>query len=363
MLERKIEARQLASIMTMFLIVQFGGLLIAIAAIGSPAAQVVASQGTAQGTIETALLYLLYILAFAALVLFVFRFLNGRIVFMLLEAFVVLLATSMLLFIAFSVLLPNASEYYLAAAAVAITVAMIAAKYRTSRLRNVLAITSSMGVGILIGLNGFALAYLFMLFIAVYDYIAVFVTKHMQVIAKHASSMNLALLVGSSEVEAIPTKYLKQKDIREFRRDVRKQKISDPVIRRLISEGIVPVVSQVQLGSGDLAIPLMVAVSAYATFLSYFAGFMVVLGAACGMLYTMYLLKKYKVALPAIPPLAAFISLFLGVMFLITDFAQTRLWAGFMLLSVVIVVVLTSKLKGMQAQAAQPAAARHTKGL
>ncbi len=351
LLERKIEARQLASIMTMFLIVQFGGLLIAITALGTSAAQVVSSQGTAQGTVETALFYMLYIIAFAALILFIFRFLNGKIVFMLLEAFVVLLATAILLFIVFSVLLPSASSLYLGIAAAVITIAMIAVKYKTSRLRNVLAITSSMGVGILIGLNGFALAFLFMLFIAVYDYIAVFVTKHMQVIAKHASSMNLALLVGSSEVEAIPSRYLKRQDVREFRKDIRKQKVSDPMIKRLISEGIVPLVSQVQLGSGDLAIPLMVAVSAYVSFLSYFAGFMVVAGAGFGMLYTMYLLKKYKVALPAIPPLTAFISLFLGIMFLVTSPAQIQVWAGFMLLSAVIVLVLTTKLRSIQAAA------------
>ena len=74
-----------------------------------------------------------------------------------------------------------------------------------------------------------------------------------------------------------------------------------------------------QLGTGDLALPLMLAVSAYISFLSYFAAVMIILGAASGMIFTMYLLKRYKVALPAIPPLFAFINLFLAVLFAINN--------------------------------------------
>jgi presenilin-like A22 family membrane protease len=342
-----IEARQLVSILSMFLIVQFGGLLVAIYALG-PLQAYVGMQVSAGNSVADAFYYLIYIVAGAVVILLMFRFLKSRTLFMLLEAFVVLLSTSLLLFIIITTALPAANLYYIAAVSGLVAIALIAIKNRTSRLRNILAITSSMGVGIIIGLDGFAFAYAFMLLMVVYDYIAVFVTKHMQVLAQHASSMNLALLVGSSEIEAIPSRYLARKDARELGRDLRKQKIKDPVIKGLIQDKVMPVISQVQLGSGDLAIPLMVAVSASVSFLSYFAGMMVAIGAACGMLYTMYLLKKYKTALPAIPPLSAFINLSLGAMFIITDFAQPELWAGFIILGVLTVLIITMKLRSMQ---------------
>jgi len=44
---------------------------------------------------------------------------------------------------------------------------------------------------------------------------------------------------------------------------------------------------------------------------------MIVAGSAIGLLATVFLLKKYRVGLPAIPPLFAFISLALMIVFLI----------------------------------------------
>jgi hypothetical protein len=174
----------------------------------------------------------------------------------------------------------------------------------------------------------------------------------MVTMAREISSRNLAFLIGSSDVEAVPTGYLTKRDVRDFRRETKGEKIKDPMLKRLVKEGIVPVISQVQLGSGDLALPLMVAVSAYISFLSYFAAVMVIVGAACGMVFTMYLLKRYKVALPAIPPLFAFICLFLGILFAINDFAQYMVWIGFFLLFILTTAALLQKLRSMEAKPA-----------
>ena len=266
---------------------------------------------------------------------------------MLLEAFVVFLSTAFLIWIVFSTALPAAGFYYTASAAAIITVMLIVAKNKRPRLRNLLAVTSSMGVGILIGFNGFTLAYALMLFIAIYDYIAVFITKHMITLAKEISSRNLAFLIGSNDVEAIPQRYMSSKDIRQFRKETKVQKVKDPVIRGLIRDGIIPTVSQVQLGTGDLAIPLMVTVSAFVSFLSYFAAVSVVIGSAFGMVFTMYLLKRYRVALPAIPPLFAFISLSLGIFFAVTDFSASMIWVGLLAIAALTIALLMSKLKSM----------------
>ncbi len=326
---------------------QFGGLLVAIFSV-SQLQVYVSSSAMQSNSLESALIYALYILATAAVILIIFRFYKGRLMFILLEAFVVLFATAFLLWLIFNDAFPAVNFYYTAAVAAAITLILIVAKNWRPGLRNLLAVTSSMGVGILIGFNGFAIAYALMLFIAIYDYIAVFVTKHMITMAKEISSRNLAFLIGSNDVEAIPQRYLSKSDISQFRKATKGQKIKDPIIKRLIREGIIPTVSQVQLGSGDLAIPLMVAVSAFVSFLSYSAAISVVVGSAFGMVFTMYLLKTYKVALPAIPPLFAFISLFLGIFFAATDFFDFTLWIGFLAISGLTIAVLMQKLKGQQ---------------
>jgi hypothetical protein len=173
--------------------------------------------------------------------------------------------------------------------------------------------------------------------------VAVFITKHMIAMAKEMSSRNLAFLIGSTDVEALPKKYLSSSDIRELKKQ--ESKIKDPLVKGLVKEGVFPVVSQVQLGTGDLALPLMLAVSAYISFFSYFAAVMIAVGSAAGMVFTMYLLKRYKVALPAIPPLFAFINLFLAVLFAINDIQAYRIWFGFLIVAAVTLLALLNKLR------------------
>ena len=346
-LERKIETRQLVNIITLFLVVQFAGLLIAIFSTASLQFYV-QSSSTQLNSVEAALFYTAYILLSAAVILIIFKFYHGNLIFKLLEALVVFFATGSVIFMILSTLFPSANPYYIIGISAAAVTALIAAKNAIPRLRNLLAISSSIGVGILIGLNGFELAFMLMFLIAIYDYVAVFVTKHMITMAKGISSRNLAFLIGSSDVEAMPSKYLTKAEMREFKSDTKGREIKDPIVKGLLSDGIVTVVSQVQLGSGDLAIPLMVAVSAYISFLSYFAAIMVIAGGACGMVFTMYLLKRYKVALPAIPPLFAFICLFLGLLFAINDIWQYQIWLGFFALFAITVLVLIQKLRKVQ---------------
>lgn len=338
----------------MFLIVQFGGLLLTVATVNSlQTYQSYISAGPQVNSLEGAFIYLIEIVALAILLILIFKFLKSKYIFIIIEALVVVLATAFVLLLAFSDLLPNVSLTYLVVISAAISIILIIAKNLKQWLRNTLAVISSIGVGVLIGLNGFTFAFVLMLLISVYDYIAVFVTKHMLTIAQAASSRNLALLVGSSDVEAVPRKYVSSKDLKEFNKQVKASKIQDPTIKRLIDSGHVTVLSQVQLGTGDLAIPLMVSVSAYVTFLNYFAPVMVIAGAMCGMIFTMYLLKKYMVALPAIPPISAFVCLFLGIMFAIWNFGDFPVWGGFIALSVVTILLLLSKLNSIRRAAAK----------
>jgi len=301
--------------------------------------------GTELNSFEAALFYITYIVVVAGIIILVFRFYKGQRMFALMEALVILLATGFIIFAILDTIFYTANAYYITAIAGIATLILIIAKNLHPKLRNMLAVTSSMGVGILIGLNGFYLAYFLMLLIAVYDYIAVFVTKHMISMAREMSSRNLAFLIGSSDVEAVPNTYMTKKDLSSFKKNFKDSKNKDPFIKDLVKGGYVPMVSQVQLGSGDLAIPLMVAVSVYISFLNYFAAIMVTVGSACGMIFTMYLLKKYKVALPAIPPLFAFVSLFVAIIFAMQNPGNFPVWGGFLVISIVTIAFLLQKLR------------------
>ncbi len=348
-LERKIEARQLVNIISLFLVVQFGGLLIAIFITGPMQLYLLPTAGTQQtNPLEMALFYIIYIIITAVVIILIFKFYRGRFLFSLLEAFVVLFATGFVIFAILGTIFQSANPYLILAISAVATALLIIEKNFTPKLRNFLAVTSSIGVGILIGFNGFALSYFLMLFIAIYDYIAVFITKHMVSMAKEMSSRNLAFLIGSSDVEAVPSSYLSKQEMRTLKKETKDPRIKDPLIKRLMKKGVYPLISQVQLGSGDLAIPLMVAVGAYISFASYFAAVMVVIGAAFGMLFTMYLLKKYKVALPAIPPLFAFINLSLAVLFMINDFGNIKLWLSFLMMFAAMSLLLLQKLRRPQ---------------
>ncbi len=348
MLERKIENRQLINIIVLFTIVQFAGLLITIFAFSS--VEVYAAPMPASASVSGAAIYLAYIVTTAIIIILLFRFVRGDILFVLLEGFVVLFATSFLLFIILTTLLPSTSYLYIGIACVLATILLIVAKNYRPGLRNFIAITSSIGVGVVIGQNGFYLAYLLMLFIAVYDYVAVFITKHMITLARAVSARNLAFLIGSSDVEAIPKEYVTAKDRAEFKKSVKMKDVKDPTMRELIAQGAVPVISQVQLGTGDLAIPLMLSVSAYVSFFNYMLPVSIVIGSIFGLIFTMYLLKTYRVALPAIPPLFAFINLFLGVVFLFAQPQNYSLALGFRLGFVITLTILMAKLNRIRGE-------------
>jgi presenilin-like A22 family membrane protease len=150
-----------------------------------------------------------------------------------------------------------------------------------------------------------------MALLAIYDFIAVFITKHMIAMGNAAASMNLALLVGTVEAEAIPTSQLsaaERKDAPRFRSAFQK---NPELLKDLDRRKMVPIVAPRLLGNGDLATPAMVAVSAYKVIGSFTLSLVVVVGATAGLIATFYILSKYRRPLPAIPPL--FIGILLSI--------------------------------------------------
>ncbi|EQD47763.1 Peptidase A22, presenilin signal peptide, partial [mine drainage metagenome] len=82
---------------------------------------------------------------------------------------------------------------------------------------------------------------------------------------------------------------------------------------KIIGKGMVPFAASAALGTGDLATPLMLSISAYSISLNFTISIFIALGALFGLMLTMFILRKYKRALPAIPPILFGIVLSLGL--------------------------------------------------
>jgi presenilin-like A22 family membrane protease len=319
-LERRIEIRQLANILVIFLVVQFAGLLILV--YSTPIQQLYITPPTPPPTGQAPSFFfqiIIYLIIFVVLLLLIFRVYHGNFLFKAIEAYAIGLPSFYVFVIILTTIFPSDSLLIpMAVVSVVLAIALIAAKNKWPRLLNIAAMIASIGIGLLFGgIFGFLYSYILFALFTVYDYIAVFVTRHMQFMAKELANRNLAFLVGSSETEVIPSSHLSEKDRQEFKEKVAKEGISDPVIKKIVKKGNVPAVSRVALGTGDLAFPFIIVTGAYVSFRNTFIPLMVIVGATLGLVVTMQILKRYKVPLPALPPLFAFISLFLAICFVV----------------------------------------------
>lgn len=365
MVERKIEKRQLAEIISLFLIVQFAGLLFAVYTIPPSEISLLTSSIPPSGTQGAAyVVYLAIYIVIAALILLVlFRTYKGTFAFKALEAYAIGLPTFFLAFYLVGDVFPYASIVAAAVVGALAAALLVIAKNRWPRLRNFATVIASIGIGVVIGFSGFGLAYLILCVIAVYDYVAVFVTKHMQVLARAMTERNLAFLIGSSDVEMVPGSSMSASERAGAAKASKQSGMARyPVVRRMVKEGAYPMVSQVALGGGDLALPLVLVVGAYITFSNLFVPVALIIGAAAGLVATMSLLERYKVALPAIPPLFAFMNLALAVSLLVTHSVSAYVSLLFLAIAsatMAIIIVTLMRNEATAAASAQQAGARH----
>ncbi|MFI5412691.1 MAG: presenilin family intramembrane aspartyl protease [Candidatus Micrarchaeales archaeon] len=318
-----LDTRQDIRILTLFLIVQFAGLFLATQLYsGATVEQVSVSPNSA---VLFPVTYIIFIIGFSIIMLLLLRRGIARIM-VLLEGFAILVSSYFFFIIIVSIIgsyFPNTSfinnqNYQIIAAAI-FGFAVVLFKNKNPRSRNTVSIIASISIGVIIGLGlSFETALIFMIILAVYDFIAVFITKHMVAMGQAAVEMNLAFLIMTSEGEAVPASTIQKKHSGVFssmRNPFSKYKNT---VKELKKEGLVPILRPRALGNGDLAVPLMVAVSAYSQFLTFTVSFVIIFGAAFGLVMTFFILGKYKRPLPAIPPLLFGILLALSVYFIAT---------------------------------------------
>ena len=229
-----------------------------------------------------ALFFLAYILFGAVMVILVSRYYKGMIMFQLLESMVIFSASSIVFFAVALYPLNMGLEAALAFGG-ALGLGLAAAKFVWVGTKNAAAIISSAGVGAIFGFSlGFLPAVIFTILLSIYDYIAVFKTRHMVEMARELSTRNLSFAVTAKEVPE------------------RKQNEKVEVyVERANRDG-----DRLDLGTGDLSVPAMVAVSAYTLGPN---GLIYSFAVAAGSTIALYALLKFvtkeRVFLPALPPI------------------------------------------------------------
>ncbi|PIN98620.1 MAG: hypothetical protein COT90_03330 [Candidatus Diapherotrites archaeon CG10_big_fil_rev_8_21_14_0_10_31_34] len=217
-----------------------------------------------------------YILGFTGILLIVLKFYKGDLLFKLLEAMLVFLTSV----IVFGFLIPE--EIGLLALILPLGIVIARFVFRKNIwLRNLASVLAAAGAGPLIGYNfGIIPVSLFLVILAGYDIIAVFYTKHMVTLANAIVKKNLAFTF------ALPTTE-----------------------------------HQFELGTGDMVIPLVFAVSVLVETTKSFSfpfalisPLIVLWGSLIGLLLTIhYSSKNVGQALPALPLQTIIMFVMLGL--------------------------------------------------
>ncbi len=213
----------------------------------------------------TALVFIAYTLVGAALIIFVIRVLKISLVLFRGMEFIIISTSSSLVFYAvFRILLGYEASTI---AAIVSGIAFAAAKAFLPNLKNPAAIMATAGVGVVFGISmGIVPVLIFLMLLSVYDFISVFLTKHMVEMANYIISKDLAFTV-TARAPATET---------------------GPVKR-------------IDLGTGDLIAPVMMEVSVLS--FSPLAALFVMLGSVVAMALFLTLVWRKKLVLPALPPI------------------------------------------------------------
>ncbi|MDD5023125.1 MAG: presenilin family intramembrane aspartyl protease [Candidatus ainarchaeum sp.] len=214
------------------------------------------------------------ILLSTAFLLFLIKYYKGNFLFLILEFFMISVPSSIIFYSFSRIIFP-----YLESILIGILLGCILAilKHKYSFFKNPSAILASAAVGAIFGIS-FSPFFIiiFLIILAIYDYIAVFKTKHMVSLAGEIMKRDMALTISS--------------------------KVTIPKIGE----------KRIDLGTGDILAPIMLEVS----FLSInpTASIFIFFGSTISVFLIFYLLRKSKMIIPALPPIVAgiLLSLFIG---------------------------------------------------
>ncbi len=341
--------REVAGIIALFVVVIVVGFLLAAAAIKT------GSVGLLMANISSPFItYLSYALDVALALIIVMLIMsrhrhhshsmifNRNNLFRGLEGIVIAFTSFFMFLLVLNILAPQYSaNYYDIYIALVMAISLVLLKNEFHIVKNIATMVSSIGVGIILGLNfSFEYALLIMFAFAIYDYIAVFRTKSMVTIAKELQSRDVAFLISVADIEEVETDKVGRKEVKETLKEMKEiHEDEDPKYKKILSHGRLPVLSQVSLGEGDLSIPLMIVISAYSSISNPSISIILIFGMIVGITTTMYLLKRYMIPLPAMPPFFAATAVFTGLAFIYTGYVDWDIATALMLFGALVMIV------------------------
>ncbi len=276
--------KQVVMIFLMFLLAQLlglyvGAMLINLQTVMPEISQLNVAPGGQSGDVSNSLFFLLYILAGAAVILIVLKLYKGMILFKLMETMIIFVASFIVFFVAFITLrVPNFEELSLLSA-----LGLAVLKFIFPKIRNATAVIASAGVGAIFGFSlDIVPAILFIFGLCLYDFLSVFWTKHMITMARELGKRELSFSVSATG-----------KSYKAYRAPPSRLKAMPKEDK----------ITTLELGTGDMAVPLMLAVSAYKVG-GLVSSFSVIIGSSLALAYVLYYVYKNRVFLPALPPLA-----------------------------------------------------------
>ena len=269
----EVKTQVFSQLIILFIITQFLGLFVGYQIILTGQQQGIITSDP--NDVVNAVGLIVYILVFTAILLIIMKYYKGFGLFKGLEALVIF-GTGLTVFSIFV-------DYRIAIVLTIILILSRIAFKENIMLRNVSSIIASVGAGALIGTAlGLIPVVTFVVLLSIYDYIAVFKTKHMVTLAKGITKKNLSFTF------AMPTKQ-----------------------------------HTFELGTGDIVIPLTFAVSVlgitslkFAFPINFISPILILLGSLIALLFTIdYSSKNIGKALPALPPQAVTMIVMLGISF------------------------------------------------
>jgi len=261
-------------ILALFLLTQLAGLWVGVtmvnASLTTPEiAELNVSPAGDSGSILNSAIFLGYILVGAVAIVLILKFYKGDMLFRLIEAMTLFVASSIVFYVILLYFEVPLAILFAGLASATVT----AVKFFTRKMKNAAAVLASMGVGAVFGFSLDMLpASLFVIGLAVYDFVAVYLTGHMVYMAKELGKRKLAFSVSATE-----SVYSEEKKKEEK--------------------------STLELGTGDMAIPLMLAVSAYKFSYNVMDSLAITFGALLGLVFVLEYVTRKRTFMPALPPI------------------------------------------------------------
>ncbi|MCL5433419.1 MAG: presenilin family intramembrane aspartyl protease [Candidatus Marsarchaeota archaeon] len=312
---RALDFRQDLKILVMFLIVQFFGILIATQIYNGLSLVQLQSYQTSS-SVYSPIYYIITIAFIALIIVILFKSIKGKKLLFIFEAIAVLIGSFYFFGFILEIFINNFMLVFFLSLILAVLTYLFKRKYKG--FRNIATMIMCIGLGVIIGIGlPFYLVIILMFLLAAYDFIMVFITKYMITMGQAAMDMNLALLVAVGEAEAVPKSELKSNEVKQYEEHKKKLKEYPKILNTIDKKGYIPIYGQRALGNGDMALPLVVAVSAYAVYQSFLFSLFIVIGGTIGLILTFLIQVKYRKPLPAIPPLLFGILIMMFIYYII----------------------------------------------